>query len=71
MDPVSKKRKVSLVPKQMKDPRVGKWDEHGGVFTQENPRPSQCKLMLLCFMLSYNFDLGDSFVFYVVLLCRL
>ncbi len=27
--------------------------------------------MLLCFMLSYNFDLGDSFVFYVVLLCRL
>ncbi len=56
MDPVPKKRKVSLVPKQMKDPRVGKWDEHGGVFTQENPRPSQCKLMFLCFMLSYNFD---------------
>ena len=48
MESVSKKRRHSVVPKQKKDDRIGKWDENGGVFTQENPRLSYGKQSYYC-----------------------
>ena len=35
-----KRQRVGIVPVQVKNTRVGYWDETGGVFTQENPRLS-------------------------------
>jgi hypothetical protein len=37
MDRLPIKRRRLVIPQQLKDSRVGYWDEHGGVFTQENP----------------------------------
>jgi hypothetical protein len=38
MERLPLKRRRSVVPVQKPDERVGKWDESGGVYTQENPR---------------------------------
>jgi hypothetical protein len=39
-----KRRRLGTVPMQRHgNPNVGKWDESGGVFTQEFLRPSQVK----------------------------
>ncbi len=45
MDRLSlKRRRLGTVPMQRHgNPNVGKWDESGGVFTQEFLRPSQVK----------------------------
>jgi hypothetical protein len=43
MERQSSKRRKVVIPVQKGNDKVGKWDEFGGVFTQENPRASSVK----------------------------
>jgi hypothetical protein len=59
MDRLPIKRLRLVIPKQMKDARVGHWDDHGGVFTQENPSKHALSRSKL------NFSLWSFFRYFI------